>query len=349
MNNTTDGKPLGLIIAGYFVPVVFFLIFIVGVIGNGSLVFIVIRNKILHNAPNIHIVSLACGDLLLIIVAVPFTATIFTFDSWPYGTVVCKLSEYLQTLSVGVSVFTLTALSADRYNAIVNPMKHVKKVSPVKFALIIASLIWLLASLLALPDGIFSKVETLNISEIHFCTKYPSFQPAWYSKVRVITDFTIYFSVPLLVIFAFYLLMAKMLIKSARELREGQCTTYGSNSNKQLESRKKVAKLVLAFVLVFVICWLPRHIYIFWFHYNEGGWTTFWLFFKISSFCLAFINSCVNPISLYLLSKQFRSYYNSYLLCCFASQSYRSHQPLQIECRSQARQTTNSATAVSLL
>lgn len=35
----------------------------------------------------------------------------------------CKFSEFTKDLSVGVSVFTLTALSADRYFAIVDPMR----------------------------------------------------------------------------------------------------------------------------------------------------------------------------------------------------------------------------------
>ena len=42
----------------------------------------------------------------------------------------------------------------------------------------------------------------------------------------------------------------------------------------------------------------------------------FWHVFKIIGFCLCFINSCVNPLALYFLSKQFRHYYNRYLFCC---------------------------------
>ncbi|CAD5110715.1 unnamed protein product [Dimorphilus gyrociliatus] len=345
MNNSSNEAHLASEIARFAVPFVFLNIFIVGVIGNGTLVFTVFHNKVLHNAPNIHIVSLAIGDLLLIVITIPFTATIFTFESWPYGVVVCKLSEYLQTLSVGVSVFTLTALSADRYNAIVNPIKHVKKVSPVKFALIIASLIWIASALLALPDAILSSVE--DMGGICICKKYTSTQPNWYPKVRVITDFTLYFSVPLLVVFVFYVLMARMLTTSARGLREGQGSS--DRVNKQMDSRKKVAKLVLAFVLVFAVCWLPRHIYVFWYQFDEETMSVFWFFFKISSFCLAFINSCVNPISLYLLSKQFRSYYNRYLFCCCNSSAYRNHETLQMKCRTQIRPTTNSTTAFSLL
>ena len=77
-----------------FVPIVFSAIFIIGIIGNGLLVWIVYRNKSMHNTPNILIVSLAIGDIILLIFSVPFKATIYTFKSYPYGTAVCKLATF---------------------------------------------------------------------------------------------------------------------------------------------------------------------------------------------------------------------------------------------------------------
>ena len=107
---------------GYAVPVIFAMIFITGIIGNGTLIYTVLRNKNMRNTSNIFIVSLAFGDFLLILVSVPFTATIYTFTSWPYGEAICKVNEFLHTLSLGVSIFTLTALSGDCYTAIMDPM-----------------------------------------------------------------------------------------------------------------------------------------------------------------------------------------------------------------------------------
>jgi len=64
---------------------------------------------------NVLLVSLAAGDLLLILFTVPFQSTVYTFQSWPFGDGICKLGEFTVSLSLGVSVFTLTALSAERY------------------------------------------------------------------------------------------------------------------------------------------------------------------------------------------------------------------------------------------
>ncbi|CAL4242234.1 unnamed protein product, partial [Meganyctiphanes norvegica] len=107
----------------YFVPTIFALIFVVGVIGNGTLIVIFVRNPTLRNVPNTYIISLALGDLLVLFFTVPFVSTIYTLESWPYGEFECKFSEFVRDISVGVTVFTLTALSADRYLAIVSPVR----------------------------------------------------------------------------------------------------------------------------------------------------------------------------------------------------------------------------------
>lgn len=70
-----------------------------------------------------YIFSLALADLLVIIICVPLAIIIYTTESSPMGGQLCRLTEYAKDVSVGVSVFTLTALSAERYCAIVNPLR----------------------------------------------------------------------------------------------------------------------------------------------------------------------------------------------------------------------------------
>src|SRR6218665_2327388 len=103
----------------YVIPTLFAIIFVVGIVGNGTLIFIVLRNRPMRTKPNVLIVNLSIGDFLLILFSVPFTSVIFTFNEWHFGSVICKLNEFMQTLSLGVSIFTLTALSIDRFVAIV--------------------------------------------------------------------------------------------------------------------------------------------------------------------------------------------------------------------------------------
>lgn len=295
--------------SAYVVPVIFFVIFLVGTVGNGTLIYIVARNKDMRSTPNIFIVSLATGDLLLVLASVPFTATYYSFNWWPYGLAICKLNEFLQSLSLGVSVFTLTALSGDRYVAIVYPMSLHKSSSPVR-TFVITGCIWALALGLATLDGVAANLEPARVHAGDVCTAEPFRWPGWYLSFRVIFRFVVYFALPLVTIATFYLLMAHMLILSSRQMPgEGQAA-------RQMKARRKVARIVLSFVLVFVVCWLPRHVYVFWYQFDPADYNLFWHIFKITGFCMSFINSCLNPVALYFLSAQFRAYFNSYLFRC---------------------------------
>lgn len=128
-----------------------------------------------------YIFSLALADLLVIITCVPFTSILYTLESWPWGVVMCKVSETSKDISIGVSVFTLTALSAERYCAIVNPLRRLQvsrnflKLCFSKFLILLqtkpmtvisAGMIWLLATVLALPDAICSRLHEINLDKM---------------------------------------------------------------------------------------------------------------------------------------------------------------------------------------
>lgn len=93
---------------------VYIIIITVGLLGNVTLVRIFITNSAMRSVPNIFISSLACGDLLLLVTCVPVDAFRYFSEEWVFGEAACKLIPVIQLTSVGVSVFTLTALSADR-------------------------------------------------------------------------------------------------------------------------------------------------------------------------------------------------------------------------------------------
>jgi len=71
-----------------------------------------------------YLMSMAIGDLSVILFCVPFTSILYTMNSWPFGEFMCKFSEFIKDVSIGVSVFTLTAMSAERYSAIKHPLRR---------------------------------------------------------------------------------------------------------------------------------------------------------------------------------------------------------------------------------
>jgi len=75
----------------------------------------------------------------------------------------------------------------------------------------------------------------------------------------------------------------------------------------------KVANIVLIFVAIFAVCWLPRHAWLFGVYYDSICYNAYWHVFKASTFCLTFIYSAVNPFTLYVINDQFRRYFDHYL------------------------------------
>ena len=175
--------------------------------------------------------------------------------------------------------------------------------------MVIASGIWGLSCILAVPDIVTSHVATDGI-----CDVYPA-DATWYVKTRVLGHVCIYFILPVATIAVFYILMARVLVKSYQKVPMN-ANVGNTQADRQMAARKKVAKVVLSFVLVFIICWLPRHVFLVWYHLLPGTYNMFWHVFKILSFCLCYVNSCVNPLALYVLSQKFHEYYVKYLFYC---------------------------------
>ncbi|XP_012142843.2 neuropeptide CCHamide-2 receptor-like isoform X2 [Megachile rotundata] len=311
----------------YIVPVVFFLILVVGVTGNGILVLTLLRDANMRNVPNTYVLSLALGDLLVIVTCVPFTSLLYTIESWPWGLAVCKLSECAKDISIGVSVFTLTALSAERYCAIVNPIRrHVAGLSAKPLTILTAILIWVLAIILAMPAALFSHVPTVPLNGNHsilICSPFPKEFGKSYQRGMVMFKFLAYYAIPLCVIAGFYLGMARHLELSTKNM-PGEQSSGSSHRMEQIKARRKVGKMVIAFVIIFVICFLPYHMFMLWFHFypsSEQDYDYFWHVFRIVGFCLSFINSCVNPIALYFISGTFRKRFNEHFCCRLSKRS----------------------------
>ncbi|RXG64425.1 Neuropeptide CCHamide-1 receptor [Armadillidium vulgare] len=212
--------------------------------GNGTLVIIFFKNRNLRSAPNTYILSLAIGDLCVLCLSLPFVSTIYVIDSWPFGLFMCRFSEFFRNVSVGVTVFTLTALSGDRYLAIVSPFKRVHNNG--QTTIIVTISIWILAIILSLPDALFSILLDVLVGPdkiVYICYPFPDWLPPWYRKANILGKALVFYLIPLLIIATFYLMMARSLLAASKNvLGELQ------GVQKQLKTRKNVAKIVLCFI-----------------------------------------------------------------------------------------------------
>lgn len=149
------------------VPVVFGLIFVVGVVGNSVVMVVIGRVRYSGGGrvsgggggggvrrpgspTNIFILNLSAADLLFLLFCVPFHATIYSLPEWVFGAFLCKFGHFFSTVSMLVSIFTLVAMSVDRYVAVVRSQKA-PCVRSRRNALAGVCVIWTLSLLCSVP------------------------------------------------------------------------------------------------------------------------------------------------------------------------------------------------------
>ncbi|XP_078700101.1 gastrin-releasing peptide receptor-like [Branchiostoma floridae x Branchiostoma belcheri] len=316
------------------VAVIFSIIALTGILGNGTVIRIVWSNKTMRNVPNIFIASLALADLLVLVSCVPITVANYLLPDYVFGDIMCKLMPFIQFTSIGVSIFTLTAMSYDRYRAIVKPMS-LQANHTLRRTNILAVSIWIGSMCLAVPDVVFSKVITrfnatshneTSVFYMRSCVPFPMEYTPTYPQANALVQFTLMYCIPLITIGVFYVLIARHLILSARNMPCKNMSTV-----RQLEARKNVAKTVLILVAIFALCWLPVHIVNLWRWFPWGDSPLpppplVQFAGMVVSQGLMYSNSCVNPFALFLLSKSFRTLFKRYLLCCCTTEAERKRQ-----------------------
>jgi hypothetical protein len=99
-------------------------IFVIALLGNGIVCYIVYASPRMKTVTNYFIANLAVGDILMSLFCVPFSFfSTLLLQYWPFGSLLCLLVNYSQAVSVLVSAYTLVAISIDRYIAILWPLR----------------------------------------------------------------------------------------------------------------------------------------------------------------------------------------------------------------------------------
>ncbi|KAG1956936.1 endothelin receptor type B [Pimephales promelas] len=195
----------------YINTVVSCLVFVVGIIGNSTLLRIIYKNKCMRNGPNILIASLALGDLLHIVIDIPINVYKLLAEDWPFGVGLCKLVPFIQKASVGITVLSLCALSIDRFRAVAS-WNRIKGIGIPKWTAIEIILIWMLSIILAVPEAIAFDMITMDYKGelLRICLLHPMQKNKFMQFYKSAKDwwlFSFYFCMPLMCTAIFYTLM----------------------------------------------------------------------------------------------------------------------------------------------
>ena len=289
------------------------IIFIVGVSGNALVVFIVLRNKAMQTITNIFITNLAISDILMCLLAVPFTPISYFLNSWIFGEGLCHIVPMVLCISVYVSTLTSTAIAVDRYFVIVYPFKPRMKVY---MCVLMIIAIWIISVSISLPLGIYHEVqESGNNSNSYACSeKWPRTQARQFFTV---TSLVLQYIVPCSII-TFCYTMVSLALKKRVKVKIGSGCRTRERDELETKRKKRTNNMLIAMVTIFVCCWLPLNIVHLVREYERSvdDWFYFTLTFFISH-VIAMSSTIYNPFLYAWMNENFKKEFKQVVPCFF--------------------------------
>ncbi|MCI4378801.1 hypothetical protein PGIGA_G00220410 [Pangasianodon gigas] len=221
----------------HFLPAVYGIIFILGIVGNGLVVLVMGFQKKSKNMTDKYRLHLSVADLLFVL-TLPFWA-VDAVSSWYFGKFMCVAVNMIYTVNLYSSVLILAFISLDRYLAVVRATNS-QSMRKLLAERVIYVGVWLPAMILTVPDLVFAKVQNTGTRDI--CDRiYPHEANMVWKVVFRFQHILVGFVLPGLVILICYCIIISKLSKGSK--------------GKAL--KRKALKTTIILVLCFFVCWLP--------------------------------------------------------------------------------------------
>jgi hypothetical protein len=313
---TEKGKIVFGFLRQYELPL-FAVAFIFGTTGNVILIIIITCHKDMRTVPNMYILNLAIGDMIILTVLFSWSLSRRFLDIRQDYDFFCTYFSFFYAMSAGLTAYSIAVLSIQRYRLTVNPI-HVRVSSQPTWRATVITIcgLWIVTSLFAIPAGVSQ----------YSCGKFTLFLLEKYYHFVLIFQLFVSCVLPLCVIAFCYVMMARHLMKSS-------CSLSEEKQNSRQNRRKNAAKVVLGLTVTFLISYMPCHILETYVLFrmdldvydvefdNAYDWLHNAADMNVILKILFSLNPCLNPIAVFCTSLAFRSQFKRYLTCCCKAKS----------------------------
>ncbi|XP_034105653.1 somatostatin receptor type 5 [Drosophila albomicans] len=297
--------------------ILYALVCIVGLFGNTLVIYVVLRFSKMQTVTNIYILNLAIADECFLI-GIPFVIYTMHAGNWAFGTYMCK--AYL--VSTSVTQFTssifLLIMSADRYIAVCHPISSPRYRTPFVSKLV-SAVAWMTSVLLMLPVILFANSVETKPGHMSCNIEWPELFNMQSDSAFILYSLILGFATPLIFILTFYCLVIRKL------------HTVGPKhkSKEKKRSHRKVTKLVLTVITVYILCWLPHWVLqVALINSSHSCASKLQVVVFLACGCLAYSNSAMNPILYAFLSDNFKK---SFMKACTCAARNDVNAQLQLE------------------
>ncbi|XP_048836083.1 neuropeptide Y receptor Y8b isoform X2 [Brienomyrus brachyistius] len=311
-----------------FLIVAYSTVIAVGLIGNTCLVFIISRQKEMRNVTNIFIANLSCSDILMCIVCLPVTVIYTLMDRWILGEALCKVTPFVQCMSVTVSIFSMVLIALERHQLIIHPTGWKPVVGHSYLAVAVT---WMVACFMSLPFLSFNILTNAPFQNLSLpynpFTDHVICMELWPSernRLAYTTSLLLFqYCLPLSLILVCYL---RIFLRLRR--RKDMVERTRDPRQKKAKGAKRVNVMLASIVAVFALCWLPLNVFntVFdWHHWAIPSCQHDIIFSACHLTAMA--STCVNPVIYGFLNSNFQKELKAAIYrcrCWGAPESYES-------------------------
>ncbi|CAF2851474.1 unnamed protein product [Rotaria sp. Silwood2] len=164
------------------------IIFLIGLIANIFVIIVIIKCRRMRTLTNRFLLNLAISDFLATLICIPPNAYHYYDKRWIFGEFLCRFVPFMQGASVAVSIFTLMAVSVDRFIAIHKPI-HSKLLCTSTRVFVIIGAIWIASFLLMIPLIVHHRIIDPFDTTLTACAE------EWHQNMnaRLVYDFILLF------------------------------------------------------------------------------------------------------------------------------------------------------------
>uniref|UniRef100_M4AE35 Apelin receptor 2 n=1 Tax=Xiphophorus maculatus TaxID=8083 RepID=M4AE35_XIPMA len=289
-----------------------------------------------HSLTDSLIASLALADLCFL-VTLPLWATYTAMGyHWPFGQPLCQISSFLTALNMYASVFSLSTLSVERYWVLTGRRHSGHHPSPrcPSRTLWILVAVWMVAAVLALPGLLLRSVREVELdpkseddpgSVVLSCQMDYSMlvgaeleeaekdrAEVWWGAVLSLKSTLIGFLLPLVIMLVCYCSLAQLLSKH-----------FGRGPRPDRRRQRRLLRVIVTLVTAFFLCWMPLNVNKTVSILLELGFVPYSCSLDQALLaahpyvtCLAYLNSCLNPLLYAACDPSFRERCRATLLAC---------------------------------
>ncbi|XP_010173655.1 G-protein coupled receptor 182 [Antrostomus carolinensis] len=271
--------------------ILYLVIFVVGLVENLLVIWVNWQTRGNKSLVNLYIINMAIADLGVLLSLPIWMLEVMLDYTWLWGSFLCRFTHYFYFANMYASIFFLTCLSVDRYVSLTSSSLFWRKHQH-RARRIICACSWVLAA--AIPFLEVAHMQLVNTGE-PICIFMAPFETydEWALAVSLATT-VIGFLIPFPIITVFNILTARFIKRSKPESR-------------------KHCLLIYAYIVVFLISWLPFHIMLTLLTLDGNHiilhctFAHFLYFFYDIIDCFTLLHCVINPILYNFLSKNFRS------------------------------------------